>query len=64
MMALVTGFGSLRRRDRSGFSRSYATWRERFRTSVHSLLTKHPRLAGVHINIEPLRSGDPDFLER
>ena len=38
------------------------TWRERFRRSGYLLLSKHPWLAGVHIAIESLRSGNPDFL--
>ena len=37
-------------------------WRRNFVASVEELLTKHPRLAGVQINIEPLPSGDADFL--
>jgi len=38
-------------------------WRERFIASVKQLLNDHPRLAGVHLNIEPLTSGDADFLK-
>jgi hypothetical protein len=37
-------------------------WRANFIKSILELLAAHPRLAGVHINIEPLRSGDTDFL--
>ena len=37
-------------------------WRKTFIASCTALLTKHPRLAGVHLNIEPMPSGDPDFL--
>lgn len=37
-------------------------WRTRFISSVLDLLNAHPRLAGVHINIEPLTSGDRNFL--
>jgi hypothetical protein len=37
-------------------------WRDRFRTSVISLLREHPRLAGIHLNVEPLRSGDANFV--
>src|SRR5688572_20150738 len=29
---------------------------------IRALLSRHPRLAGVHLNVEPLRSGDKDFL--
>lgn len=37
-------------------------WRTRFVLSCARLLEEHPRLAGVHVNIEPMPSGDPDFL--
>lgn len=37
-------------------------WRDGFVASVRELLKKHPRLAGVQINIEPLPSGNADFL--
>jgi hypothetical protein len=37
-------------------------WRSAFANQVHSLLLAHPRLAGVHINIEPLPSGNTNFL--
>lgn len=37
-------------------------WRDIFINSVRSLLQNHPRLAGVHLNIEPLTSGDPEYL--
>jgi len=37
-------------------------WRRNFIASAGELLTKHPRLAGVQINIEPLPSGDADLL--
>ena len=37
-------------------------WRRNFIASVEELLKKHPRLAGVQINIEPLPSGDADLL--
>ncbi len=37
-------------------------WRQRFITSTLELLEAHPRLAGVHINIEPMPSGNPHFL--
>ncbi len=39
-----------------------AVWRQRFIDSIVQLLNRHPRLAGIHINIEPLPSGNPDFL--
>jgi hypothetical protein len=37
-------------------------WRMNFVSSVVDLLTTHPRLAGVQLNIEPMPSGNPDFL--
>jgi hypothetical protein len=37
-------------------------WRSNFVGSARTLLAQHPRLAGVQVNIEPLTSGDPDFL--
>lgn len=37
-------------------------WRRNFIASVGELLAKHPRLAGIQLNIEPLPSGDRDFL--
>ena len=41
---------------------SDAKWRTAFATSVRMLLAEHPRLAGVQLNVEPLPSGDEDFL--
>jgi hypothetical protein len=37
-------------------------WRATFVGSVVALLDLHPRLAGIHVNIEPCRSGDRAFL--
>jgi len=37
-------------------------WRKNFITSVLELLQLHPRLAGIHVNIEPMRTGNEDFL--
>ena len=37
-------------------------WRANFVKAVLDLLAAHPRLAGVHINIEPMTSGDANFL--
>ncbi len=37
-------------------------WRSGFVASVKELLEKHPRLAGVQINIEPLPTGNSAFL--
>lgn len=37
-------------------------WRENFVASILALLAAHPRLAGVHVNIEPIPSGNKDFL--
>ena len=36
-------------------------WRQNFVASVDELLKKHPRLAGVQVNIEPMPSGNIDF---
>jgi hypothetical protein len=38
-------------------------WRDTFVRDVQGLLTRHPRLAGVHLNVEPMPSGDADFLK-
>lgn len=37
-------------------------WRREFVASVRDLLDRHPRLAGVQVNIEPLPSGDAGYL--
>jgi hypothetical protein len=37
-------------------------WRTNFVFSASSLLQRHPRLAGVHINIEPMPNGNSHFL--
>ena len=37
-------------------------WRSNFVSSVDELLKKHPRLVGVQVNIEPMPSGNNDFL--
>jgi hypothetical protein len=39
-----------------------AKWRATFAANARQLLTAHPRFAGVHLNVEPLPSGDKDFL--
>lgn len=39
-----------------------ARWRARFIADAVALLKRHPRLAGVHLNIEPWPSGDPHLL--
>lgn len=39
-----------------------ARWRKLFVGSIVKLLGAHPRLAGVHINIEPMPSGRADFI--
>ncbi len=41
---------------------SNAKWRGAFVESITNLIASHPRFAGVQINIEPLTSGDKDFL--
>lgn len=38
-------------------------WRAVFATNVLSLLNTHPRIAGVQLNVEPLTSGDTNFLK-
>jgi hypothetical protein len=40
-----------------------AAWRKRFATDIGTLMRDHPRLAGIHVNIEPCRSGSPNFLK-
>ena len=40
-----------------------AQWRAAFTTNVQTLMAAHPRLAGVQINVEPLTSGDTNFLQ-
>jgi hypothetical protein len=37
-------------------------WRAAFATNVHHLLLTYPRFAGVQINVEPLTTGDTNFL--
>lgn len=37
-------------------------WRTNFVSSVADLLKTHPRLAGVQLNIEPMPTGNTDFL--
>jgi len=37
-------------------------WRQTFCRSVRELLEKHPRLAGVQVNIEPMPDGHDGFL--
>src|SRR5262245_39479860 len=37
-------------------------WRQGFAGSIGDLLREHPRLSGVQINIEPMPSGDGDYL--
>jgi len=37
-------------------------WRKTFISSTLELLNRHPRLAGVQINIEPMPSGEPSLI--
>ena len=37
-------------------------WRANFVRGAADMIAKHPRLAGVHVNIEPCRDGDPSML--
>lgn len=39
-----------------------SNWQQTFVHSAIQLLKQHPRLAGVHVNIEPCPSGNEDFL--
>lgn len=39
-----------------------AKWRFAFSAQVRAAFVNHPRFAGVHINVEPLPSGDTNFL--
>ncbi len=48
--------------DGSGVRLDNPAWRSGFCRSVIELLSRHPRLAGVHVNIEPCPSGNRDFL--
>lgn len=47
--------GNVRARD--------SRWRAAFANAIHQLLAAHPRFAGIHLNVEPLTSGDGDFLK-
>lgn len=38
------------------------SWRAHFIADIVALLTRHPRLAGIHINIEPWPSGEEDLF--
>lgn len=38
------------------------SWCKNFTASIDDMLKKHPRLAGVQVNVEPLPSGNTDFL--
>lgn len=38
-------------------------WRATFCKSVADLFERHPRLAGVQLNIEPMESNEPGYLE-
>ena len=38
-------------------------WRQKFVDSVDELLKKHPRLAGVQVNIEPMPGSEVGFLK-
>ena len=37
-------------------------WRKRFIATSMALLKRHPRLAGVHLNIEPWKTGNQEML--
>ena len=38
-------------------------WKKNFLASIDDLFRKHPRLAGIQINIEPMPNGDREFLQ-
>ena len=38
-------------------------WHAAFTAAVQKLIAAHPRLAGVQVNVEPLTSGDTNFLK-
>jgi hypothetical protein len=40
-----------------------AAWRERFCRGIASLLARHPRLAGIHLNVEPCPSGNDAMIK-
>lgn len=37
-------------------------WRATFCQQIADLIAQHPRLAGVHLNIEPMPSGNEDYI--
>ena len=39
-----------------------SAWRDAFISSINELLKIHPGFSGIHLNIEPLPSGDANFL--
>ena len=47
----------------SGAHVDRSKWRETFVRDAQQLLVRHPRLSGVQVNIEPMPSGDRDFLK-
>lgn len=40
-----------------------AKWRKNFIDSILAMLNKYPGFAGIHINIEPMPSGDQNYIE-
>lgn len=48
--------------DKQAFPES-ATWRRNFVSSIVELLEAHPRLAGIHLNIEPMTTGSVEFID-
>lgn len=40
-----------------------ASWRDEFAANIAGLLQQHPRLAGIHINIEPWPESDENLLK-
>lgn len=39
-----------------------ASWRTNFCVALRRMVDEHKRFAGIHLNIEPLQSGDSDYL--
>lgn len=38
-------------------------WRKAFVRDIQRLLQRHPRFAGIHLNVEPMQDGCAEFLE-
>lgn len=49
--------------DGEGARLNEPQWRAAFTKSAVGLITAHPRLAGVQVNIEPVHTGDTNYLQ-